>query len=73
MVRGNLYFTTDLYLQLFYQSNVRIDRNNLQAVFVYRYLPPFGTIQAAFQKGTAEFGQESSQGSTLFLKVSTVF
>ena len=72
VVRGNLYFTSDLYLQLFYQSNVRIDRNNLQAVFVYRYLPPFGTIQVAYQKGTAEFGQESSQGNTLFLKVSTV-
>ncbi len=65
VVRGNLYFTPDLYLQLFYQSNVRIDRNNLQAVFVYRYLPPFGTVQVAFQKGTAEFGQESSQGNTL--------
>ena len=72
VVRGNLYFTPDLYLQLFYQSNVRLERNNLQAVFVYRYLPPFGTIQVAFQKGTAEFGQESSQGNTLFLKVSTV-
>lgn len=72
VVRGNLYFTPDLYLQLFYQSNTRIDRNNVQAVFVYRYLPPFGTIQLAFQKGTAEFGQESTQGTTLFLKVSTV-
>ncbi len=41
-------------------------------MFVYRYLPPFGTIQVAFQNGTAEFGQESSQGNTLFLKVSTV-
>ena len=73
VVRGNVYFTPDLYLQLFYQSNARIDRNNLQAVFVYRYLPPFGTIQVAFQNGTGEFGEESSQGNTLFLKASTVF
>ena len=26
VVRGNVYFTPDLYLQLFYQSNARIDR-----------------------------------------------
>lgn len=73
VVRANHYFTPDLYLQLFYQSNSRIDRNNVQAVFVYRYLPPFGAVQVAFQKGTAEFGQESFQGNTLFFKVSTVF
>jgi len=73
VVRGSYFFTPDLFLQLFYQSNTRIDRNNVQAVFVYRYLPPFGSLQLAFQKGTAAFGQESDQGNTLFLKVSTVF
>jgi hypothetical protein len=73
VVRGNHYFTPDLYLQLFYQSNTRIDRNNIQAVFVYRYLPPFGSLQVAFQRGTAAFGQASEQGNTLFVKLSTVF
>jgi hypothetical protein len=73
VVRGNYFFTPDLYLQLFYQSNTRIERNNIQAVFVYRYLPPFGSVQLAFQRGTAAFGQQSEQGNTLFLKVSTVF
>ncbi len=38
----------------------------------YNNLPPFGTIQLAFERGAAEFGQESTQGTTLFLKVSTV-
>ena len=46
---------------------------NVQAVFVYRYLPPFGTIQVAYQRGTAAFGQRSTQGDTLFLKATTVF
>lgn len=73
VVRGNYFFTPDLYFQLFYQSNTRIDRNNIQAVFVYRYLPPFGSLQLAFQRGTAAFGEESDEGNTLFLKVSTVF
>ncbi|MEX1258771.1 MAG: DUF5916 domain-containing protein [Gemmatimonadota bacterium] len=72
VVRGNVYFTPDLYLQLFYQNSTRLDRHNVQTVFVYRYRPPFGAIQIAFQRGTAAFGQASSQGNTLFLKVSGV-
>ena len=73
MVRGSQFFTPDLFLQVFYQTNSVIDRRNLQAVFVYRYDPPFGTIQAAFQRGTAAFGERSEQGNTLFLKVTRVF
>ncbi len=73
VVRASQFFTNDLYLQAFWQTNTRIDRNNLQAVFVWRYDPPFGTVQAAFQRGTAAFGQSSRQGNTLFLKVTRVF
>ena len=58
---------------MFFQTNSAIDRKNVQAVFVYRYLPPFGTIQVAYQRGTAAFGQRSTQGDTLFLKATTVF
>jgi hypothetical protein len=54
------------------QTNSVIDRTNIQAVFVYRYQPPFGTFQLAYQRGTAEFGQRSEQGNTLFLKLTTV-
>ena len=73
MVTANQFFTKDLYLRVFFQTNSAIDRKNLQAVFVYRYQPPFGTIQLAYQRGTAEFGQRSEQGNTLFLKVTRVF
>jgi hypothetical protein len=72
VIRANQFFTKDLFVRLFLQTNSAIDRRNLQAVFVYRYLPPFGTVQVAFQRGTAEFGQRSSQGNTLFVKVTTV-
>ena len=54
-------------------ANSAIERNNVQAVFVYRYLPPFGTLQVACQCGTAAFGQPSTQGNTMFLKATTVF
>ncbi len=73
VLRANQFFTKDLFLRVFFQTNSAIERRNLQAVFVWRYKPPFGTLQAAFQRGTAAFGQRSAQGNTLFLKLTTVF
>ena len=73
VVRANQFFTKDLFLRLFFQTNSAIERQNVQAVFVYRYLPPFGTIQVAYQRGTAAFGERSRQGNTLFVKATTVF
>jgi hypothetical protein len=73
VLRADQFFTKDLFLRVFFQTNSAIDRKNLQALFVYRYLPPFGTIQVAYQRGTAAFGQRSTQGNTLFLKATTVF
>lgn len=73
VARLNQFFTKDLFLRLFYQTNSAIDRRNAQAVFVWRYLPPFGTLQLAYQRGTAAFGTRSAQGNTLFLKATAVF
>jgi len=64
VVRINQFFTRDLFLRVFYQTNSAIDR---------RYRPPFGTIQVAYQRGTAAFGERSDQGDTLFLKLTGVF
>jgi len=66
-------FTRDVYLRLFFQTNSVIDRKNLEAVFVWRYQPPFGSIQFAFQRGRAAFGQRSQQGNTFFVKMTHVF
>jgi hypothetical protein len=73
VARLNQFFTKDLFLRLFFQANSAIDRRNVQAVFVWRYLPPFGTLQLAFQRGTAAFGTRSDQGNTLFFKATAVF
>lgn len=73
VVRGSQFFTKDLFLRVFYQVNTSIERHNIQATFVYRYLPPFGTVQVVYQRGTAEFGQPSNQGHTLFVKATSVF
>ncbi len=73
VLKTNQFFTKDLYLRIFFQINSVIDRKNLQAVLVYRYQPPFGTIQLAYQVGTAAFGQRSEQGNTLFIKLTHVW
>lgn len=73
VLRAEQFFTPDLFLKLFLQTNSAIDRRNIQLTFVYRYQPPFGTIQLAYQRGTAEFGERSDQGNTFFVKLATVF
>lgn len=73
VLRVNQYFTKDLFVRGFYQINSAIERRNIQAAFVWRYLPPFGTVQVVYQRGTAAFGERSGQGNTLFLKATTVF
>jgi len=72
VLSANQFFTKDLYLRVFSQTNSSIDRVNVQVVFVYRYLPPFGSLQLAYQRGNAAFGQRSAQGNTLFVKLTTV-
>ena len=73
VIRANQFFTKDLFVRLFFQTNSAIDRRNVQAVFVWRYRPPFGSVQLAYQRGTAAFGERSGQGNTLFVKMTTVF
>jgi hypothetical protein len=73
VVRAVYSFTPDLFLKVFFQSSSAIERENIQAVFVWRYRPPFGTVQVAYERGTAAFGERSEQGNTLFLKFSYVF
>jgi hypothetical protein len=67
------YFTPDLLIRLFYQRNSAIDKDNIQALLVWRFLPPFGSLQVAYQRGTSEFGTPSEQGDTVFTKLQWVF
>ncbi len=73
VLRATNHFTPDLYLKLFYQVHTAIDKHTVQALFVYRFQPPFGTIQLAYQKGTAEFGEKGDQGHTFFVKFAYMF
>jgi len=66
-------FNPDLFVKLFAQTNSAIDKVNVQAVGVWRFKPPFGSLQLAYQRGTSEAGEISTQGDTIFTKLSWVF
>ncbi|MBN2431126.1 MAG: carbohydrate binding family 9 domain-containing protein [Acidobacteria bacterium] len=73
VLRSQYYFHRDLYVKLFFQTNSVISKENVQTVFVWRFLPPFGAFQLAYQYGTSALGTESAQGHTLFSKLSWLF
>jgi len=66
-------FNRDLFLKVFFQTNSVIDRRNLEIVFVWRHKPPFGSVQFAFQRGRASFGERLDQQNTFFIKLAHVF
>ncbi len=71
--RTNYYFTNNLFVTLFLQTNSAIEKENVQLLAVWRFRPPFGSLQLAYQRGTSEFGKPSEQGDTVFTKMSWVF
>ncbi len=73
VLRSSYYFTNNLYLTLFVQTNSVISKENVQLLGVWRFLPPFGSLQIAYQKGTSEIGTVSQQDDTLLTKFSWVF
>src|SRR6185295_9816266 len=65
-------FNPDLYVRAFFQTNSAIDKQNIQILGVWRIKPPFGSLQIAYQRGTSPFGQQSTQGDTIFTKLAWV-
>ena len=72
-VRSTYSFNPDFFVKVFFQTNSSIDKKNAQAILVWRFLPPFGALQFAYQHGTSSRGTASEQGHTLFTKLSWVF
>jgi len=82
--RSSYYVNKDLYFKAFYQSKnsyfgewynpeFEMLRKSVQFVFVWRFLPPFGSIQIAYQEGTAKYTDVEGKAQTLFTKLSWVF
>jgi len=72
-IRTTYNFTNDLFLKLYYQVNSAIDKMSIQALFVYRFQPPFGLIQFAYQRGSTVFGVAGKRIDTLFMKIAYMF
>jgi hypothetical protein len=71
--RAKYHFTNDLFVNLFWQTNSVIHKENIQLLGVWRFLPPFGSLQVAYQRGTSEIGTASDQGDSVFTKLQWVF
>jgi hypothetical protein len=72
-LRATYNFTNDLFLKLSSQVNSSIDKVSLQALLVYRFQPPFGLVQFAYQRGSTVFGVAGEQTDILFLKIAYMF
>jgi len=72
-LRTTYNFTNDLFLKLYYQVNSSIDKIAVQALFVYRFQPPFGLIQLAYQRGSMVYGVAGERTDSLFLKIAYMF
>jgi len=83
-VRSTYYLNKDLYFKLFYQSRYDVTervfnpdfdltRQTAQFVFVWRFLPPFGSLQLAYQQGSTLVTKEFNQNQSVFAKLSWVF
>ncbi|MGK2925519.1 MAG: DUF5916 domain-containing protein [Lysobacterales bacterium] len=66
-------YDSNLYAELFVQTNSTIEKETVQAIGVWRFQPPFGSLQLAYQRGTSEQGQVSDQDDTFFTKLAWVF
>jgi hypothetical protein len=71
--RTSYYVTNNLFATLFVQTNSAIAKDNVQLLAVWRFRPPFGSFQVAYQRGTSEIGRPSEQGDTVFTKLSWIF
>jgi hypothetical protein len=82
-VRSTYYVTNDLYFKVFYQTKHRIEqglphpeldllKQNLQIVFVWRFIPPFGSVQVAYQEGSSQFFENDPNYKSLLLKLAWV-
>lgn len=72
-LRATRHFTPDLFLKLYGQVNSAIDKTSVQLLFVYRFLPPFGLVQLAYQRGSTVFGVTGERTDTLFMKFAWMF
>ena len=50
-----------------------LERETIQLLYVWRFFPPFGSLQLAYQEGPAQFDDELVNYRTLFTKLSWVF
>ena len=83
-MRATYYVNKDMFFKVFYQTRYdvtgslsspmfELERKTIQLLYVWRFFPPFGSLQLAYQEGPAQFDDELVNYRTLFTKLSWVF
>lgn len=83
-VRSTYYVTTDMYFKVFYQTRLQYERSipdtelnllrkTFQLLYVWRFYPPFGSLQFAYQEGSTRHTETDNDERSLFCKFSWVF
>jgi hypothetical protein len=83
-LRTTYYLNKDMFFKLFYHStydltgslsDLRFDleRETVQLVYVWRFIPPFGSLQLAYQQGPSQIADVPGRYKTIFTKFSWVF
>jgi hypothetical protein len=83
-VRSTYYVNTDMYFKVFYQTKLQYERGipetefdllrkTLQLLYVWRFYPPFGSLQLAYQEGSTRHTMTNNDERSLFCKFSWVF
>lgn len=83
-IRSSYYVNNDLFMKLFYQTKYGVqgywrdldfdlERKTFQLVLVWRFLPPFGSLQLAYQEGTTRHTDVVAAGRSFYSKFSWVF
>jgi hypothetical protein len=72
ILRANQFFTKDIYLKGFYQVDSNTRQQDVQLIFVYRYQPPFGSVQFVYQQASENPEQNLEKDQSVFLKYSII-
>lgn len=73
VIKAKQYFTPEIFVRLFVQSNAIIKKRNILAQCVYHFKPPLGTLQLAYIKGDPLFGVVRNEGDRILLKITFGF
>ncbi|MFC2160628.1 DUF5916 domain-containing protein [Acidobacteriota bacterium] len=73
LLKFTFYANENLFWKLFFQTNKERGKTNFQVMCIYKFKPPFGTIQLTYQEGQTLFEVRGPRNPTLILEIGYMF